>query len=468
MKVKITRQDKVLSEILSEYGIPLKLHCGGHGKCGKCGKCRVLLVSGEWEVKGKKIVSPADAPANQTFLLSETGEVEIPEKSLAVKRGKVSSDWHTVELPKCGGTVVGIDIGTTTLAVVKICNGEITAKASCYNPQSSFGDNVVSRINYAATGGLGMLQKVVVDSIKELIEQMGDGDVSRMAVAGNTVMTCLFHGIDPSSIGVMPFTPPARIFPVRNDLFGNIPVFTVPAIAGYVGGDLTAGFAETKLEFGEMLVDIGTNCEIILHAGHEIFCTAAAAGPAFEGAGVGCGCLASDGVMDHYFGNGRFSVLGGLAPRGLCGSAMVDFLAVERSLGHLNEFGRIQPKSEIFRITDDISMHEWDIEQLLKAKAAVMAGIMTLENHCGVKAEKIYLAGGFSQYLDLKNAVAIGMLPERDFEVVGNTSLAGAARLACDPGFAVKLEHLADQPKEIPLNTLPDFEDNFIDSLMLP
>jgi uncharacterized 2Fe-2S/4Fe-4S cluster protein (DUF4445 family) len=462
------REKKKLIQIIVEQGILLNSTCGGNKNCKRCRRTRVKLISGTWNVMGKTVEAPADAPACHTYLLSETGEIKIPASSIVVRNGKVASEWRTKSFPQCVDTVIGLDIGTTTIAAVKIKNAKISARASCFNPQIRFGDNVVSRINYASTGGLARLQQVVLDSIKELIEQLDADDVKRIAVAGNTVMTCLFHGIDPTSIGVMPFTPPIRFFPVRTDLFGEIPVFTVPAISGYVGGDITAGFAETQLKPGEMLVDIGTNCEIIFNTHGEILCTAAAAGPAFEGAGIECGCLAGDGVIDHYFGKGKFSILGNLPPKGLCGSAMLDFLAVGRKLGYLNEFGRIQPKADFFKITDGISIYEWDIEQLLKAKAAVWAGIKTLEDHCKTMSKKIYLAGGFSQFLNLENAIAIGMLPERQYEIVGNTSLSGAVRLACESEFAATLERLADIPREVPLNTFPDFENNFIDGLLLP
>lgn len=312
-----------------------------------------------------------------------------------------------------------------------------------------------------------------VESVNEPLDRLEPDGVARIALAGNTVMSCLFHGIDPSPIGVMPFTPPCRIFPVRGAAelglrAGDIPVLTVPAIAGYVGGDLTAGLLETPLRPGELLVDIGTNCEIILQTEQGMFCTAAAAGPAFEGAGIHCGSRAVPGAIDHYFGRNSCSVIGGAAPAGLCGSAMIDFLAVERRLGHLNEFGRIQPPADCFEAAPGVTIYEWEIEQLLKAKAAVWAGIATLAAYCRTPVKKLFLAGGFARYLDFGNAVACGMLPDCELEAVGNTSLGGAARLAVQPGLAAELERLIDLPKDIPLNLLDEFEDNYIDGLLLP
>ena len=461
-----------LAKLLAAAGCPLDLRCGGNGTCGRC---RVRLCSGEWEVDGKPVAVPVEANACRTRLVSLQGEVDVPERSMAAKRGQVATSWRGRPLPECDETVIAVDLGTTTVAAAKLRGGEVVQEATCFNRQSRFGDNVITRINHAGSSpeGLDALRLAAVDSINELLDRLDASDAARIAVAGNTVMSCLFHGIDPSPIGVMPFTPPCRIFPVRTAeeaglRGGEIPLLTVPAIAGYVGGDLTAGLCETPLQPGEVLVDIGTNCEIILRSEQGYFCTAAAAGPAFEGAGILCGCRAVPGAIDHYFGRSSFSVIGGGAPIGLCGSAMIDFLAVERRAGRLNEFGRIQPPSDRAEIAPGLAVHEWEIEQLLKAKAAVRAGIRTLADYCRTPVKKIYLAGGFARYLDLGNAVACDMLPECELEAVGNTSLGGAARLALSPGLMEELTRLIDLPREVPLNMLPDFEDHFIDGLLLP
>ncbi len=464
MRLQIHAHDGTLADALALAGHPVDLRCGG---AGTCGRCRVTLCSGEWSVDGEAVTVPVTALACRTRLAGSAGEVEIADSARAVRAGKVAADWNSRPLEAIRGTVIGIDIGTTTIAAIKIADGNIVGRAGCYNRQSRFGDNVITRINYAAAH-LHELQQDVLDSIRELLEILGSGGVERIALSGNTVMSCLVHGIDPTSIGVIPFTPPVREFPERRDLFGPIPVLTIPAISGYVGGDLTAGLGETALAVGEMLVDIGTNCEIIYHAPGGLVCTAAAAGPAFEGAGIGCGCRAIPGAIDHYYGPGDYSVLGDRAACGLCGSAMIDFLAVEHRAERLNMFGRIMPKAESCPVAPGVTIYECDIEQLLKAKAAVWAGIKTLEDHTGTPAQRIYLAGGFAQYLDVANAIAIGMLPAREYRIVGNTSLAGAARLAVNPAYAGELLRLSNLPQEIPLNQLPPFEDNYIDGLLLP
>ncbi len=455
----IVHSQENLADFLVNTGYALDVRCGGRGTCARCG---VSLIKGTWEVEGRTVEAPADALSCRTRLLSDCGEVEFTPFA---GTGKINAGWNSLPLTNRPETVIGIDLGTTTIAAVKIRAGKIVGSVGCFNAQAKYGDNVVTRIN-AAASNLSGLKNAVRESVDDLLAKLGTGDVDYIAVAGNTVMSCLFHGIDPMPIGTLPFTPPLRCFPETD--WNGIPLLTMPCIAGYVGGDLTAGIYETRLARGEMLVDIGTNCEIVFNTPSGIFCTAAAAGPAFEGAGLHFGSRAVTGAIDHYLGKANYSVLGDVEAQGFCGSAFIDFLAVERQLGHLNEFGRYHPKAQMMSITDKVFIHEYDIEQLLKAKAAVWAGIKTLEEYCHRKADRIYLAGGFAQYLDLQSAIAIGMLPEREYRIVGNTSLGGAARLAISPELLPELEKIIDLPHEIPLNTLAEFEDNFIDGLLLP
>ena len=467
---------RTLAVLLEEAGQPLDLRCGGHGSCNRC---RVQLLSGVFQSGAEKIEvqnTPVWARACETRLLSEQGRVAVPEAARAVHRGRVLADWEAEAYARRPETVVAVDIGTTTIAGAKIRNGEVISRASTFNRQSRFGDNVIARINHASgsAANLEELRRAVLESVEEVLTSLGIDEVERIAIAGNTVMSSLFHGIDPTPIGVMPFEPLVRKFPVVSAAAAGLPlradvqVWTVPAISGFVGGDLTAGLAEVVLQPGEMLVDIGTNCEMIFRTDEALYCTAAAAGPAFEGAGIACGSRAVPGAMDRYFGTGRYSVLGGGEAKGLCGSAMVDFLAVERRNDHLSEFGRFQPAAGKVEPAPGVWLTEGDVEQLLKAKAAVFAGIQTLSSHCGMKVSRIHLAGGFARYLALENAVAIGMLPDCEFHVVGNTSLAGALRLAVEPERLSELELLSDKPVDLPLNTLDGFEDNFIDALLLP
>ena len=177
--------------------------------------------------------------ACQTELAGETGEVEVPESALLQERGTIVAEWQGRPLPCCRESVVAVDLGTTTLAAVKLSGGRIVGRVSRFNPQALYGDNVLARIVSAGNGHLAELQRLIVTALQEMVAELGSSDVVRLAVAGNTVMSCLLHGIDPASIGVLPFTPPQRLFAPRSDLLPDLPLLTLPAISGYLGGDLS-------------------------------------------------------------------------------------------------------------------------------------------------------------------------------------------------------------------------------------
>ena len=470
------------------------LRCGGKGLCGAC---RITLVQGVFSVAGSLVRAGAfrtEANACQTTLVSATGIIDIPDSALLPTTGAIATHWQASPLPDHDAPVIAIDIGTTTLAAARIEHAAIVRTATAFNPQAIFGDNIISRIAHAATpDGQAQLQQAIATALDQLVRELDDGaePPARLAIAGNTTMTSLLWGIDPTPIGHAPFAPHCRHFPTRTALSLGLrslppdtPILAVPAISAFVGGDLTAGLHETNPDPGDLLIDLGTNCEIILHAGDRILCTAAAAGPAFEGSGITAGRRATPGAIDHLHADLSFSTIGGrLPPDGLCGSAMLDLLAHGRRAGWLDRFGLPIPGqlgdhaahdahgTPAILVTDGILVTAADIEQLLKAKAAIAAGIRALLDAASLTPgdlRRIHLAGGFANYLDLDSARAIGMLPPGvPCVIVGNTSLAGAARLACQPQLLHTLDQLADTPTEIPLNDIPSFEQHYIDALTL-
>lgn len=456
--LKVTSGD-LLSEIISGAGHLHNTPCGGRGVCRRC---QVKLVSGEWLCGDRKVSAPAEVLSCQTRLAGAEGVVEFTPQ--APSEG-IADEWYNIIPPAGKECVIGVDIGTTTVAAVKYHGGRRIAGCGALNPQVRFGDNSISRIA-ASPQYLSEMQAIIREAVEKLLLELGVDDVCRIGIAGNTVMLSIFYGIDPSPIGVAPFEPAVKDFPSCTLL--DIETLAVPCISGYVGGDLTAGYFCTRPAVGEMLVDIGTNCEIIFNTPGGIYCTSAAAGPAFEGKGLHCGCRAMAGAVEHYRGENDFDVAGGGVPTGICGSGYVDWLAVERKAGHLTPAGRLQPAAEKKYIAGNVFIHEFDIGELLKAKAAIYAGIVSMEKYCSCKASSIWLAGGFARYINTENAIACGMLPEREYICVGNTSLAGALQLALTPDVAAAMQDIRRGIKEIPLNTLADFEDDFIDALLLP
>ncbi len=468
-----------LDVLLEEAGARIDWRCGGGGRCNRC---LVTLIAGVYRYEERTLTQadfPCSIKACRAVLLSDSGIVDVPETSLRpLSGGQIEVNWSARALPVVPEVVVGVDIGTTTVAAVKLINGEVVAKASAFNAQSRFGDNVISRIQYASGGATALkeLRDSVLESINQVLMEVGAQEAVRVAVAGNTVMSSLWLGIDPASLGHMPFTPPVRVFPVISGkeagltaLKGDTPIWTAPVISGFLGGDLSCGLRETHLQPGEMLVDVGTNCEIIFYGAKGLVGSAAAAGPAFEGAGIACGMRALPGALEHYYAPGRYKVIGGGAPIGLCGSALVDVLAVGRRAGFIGEYGRYE-RGFTGEVAPGISINEAEVATILQAKAAVESGIACMRSQGGGALKRLFLAGGFARGLNLTNAQAIGLLPS-DCEIgcVGNTSLAGAVRLAADPEIGIaQLSDLCEQVQEIWLNQLPEFEECFVDSLVLP
>ena len=499
-------QETPLSVSLARNGWKLDLRCGG---AGRCGRCLVELLSGEFLEDKKRVnceeTGPCTVRACVAFPAGETGVLRIPERSLLREQVAVESGFPLPPESAAPGSgcAAAVDIGTTTVAALLLFDGEIVASAGGLNRQACFGDNVIDRIAAASSPEkLAALQRVVTaETIDPLLRELTPepARIRRIAVAGNTVMTHLLYGIDPAPIGVAPFEPPCRHFPVvRAEELGisaapEAVVLAAPAAGGNVGGDLVAGMAATG--FGgsgrtELLLDLGTNCEIILTHEGKYLAASAAAGPAFERSGAEHGSRAGEGVVEHlrFDAVGRFelSVPRGGEIAGLCGSALVDFLAAGRRSGLLDEFGRFDPgvlarwgrrvmRGGMLgcRVAPGVVISESDVEALLQAKAAVRAGIHSLLRAAGIELaalERLWLCGGFARGLNLASAQAIGMLPrlpEERFRLCGNASLAGAALLAAHPEKAAEFDRLASLPRELPLNSIPGFEQEFIDALRL-
>lgn len=506
-----------LGSALISAGIPIDLRCSGKGTCNRC---KVNLIKGKFSVDGREIeikTTPVKVKACQTIILCEDSIIDIPRKSLAGTNPKCaeSFDLGKFELSSpYSGLAAVIDIGTTTIAIIvgNVITGEIIGRVSDYNKQFKYGDNVVSRISFASTheGNLELLRGALVEeNINPMLEKicsehnLNINDIKVFSIAGNTVMTHILWGLSPAGIGTIPFEPETKIFPeLPASKLGitaapDAIVKAVPAISGFIGGDITAGIIVSKMAKNQkyaLLVDVGTNCETVLLQNNQFYACAAAAGPAFEGAGVACGSRGEEGAIEKIIIHPDLTieckVIGDVEPHGICGSGMIDFIAEARKQGLINEFGRFDndllKKTNKYlmleyniiacKLTDkgDIYMSEKDIESILKAKAAISAGIksLTMLEECNIEDfETIYLAGGFAGFINIQNAIKIGMLPDipiEKYKKIGNSSLAGAALHILDKNTERQYIKLINEVKDIILNTVPEFEMNYIDALMLP
>ena len=519
-----------LADVLALNGLPLNTRCGQRGICRGC---EVSLREGKIDLNGVVVTAPAVIHACRARPAGGV-TIQIPPRSRIEHQPQVGETFaiavpcaHQPLFPPVPGkhdTAFAVDVGTTTVVVllVDLAAGEVLARAGAFNEQIRFGDNVVSRIDAARSPqAIASLQRAVVaETIAPLLRRACDragrsaDRIAGGAIAGNTTMLHLLSGEDPSSLGVAPFTP--RFLAGRRLTAGQIalavdglepttPLQLLPGVAAYIGADITAGIYATGMAFDAapgLLVDMGTNGEIVLQNAGKLTACATAAGPAFEGCGLRCGTRARAGaISDLRLAFNPFQIEAqtiGNVPlaqaAGLCGSAYLDFLAVARAGGLIGATGRFESPAwetlpaeirlsgdgeRAIRLTnavgaDALRISEADIAQLLQAKAAIGAGIEILLAAAGVHAAdlgRVYLAGGFGMHLDVPHAIAIGLLPgfrAEQVRVVGNTALAGALLALLDRTTLEEMEQLRARVSILELNLAPAFEDRYIEHLTLP
>ena len=529
-EIPVTRDNHSLADVLAVHGLPLNTRCGQRGLCRGC---EVELREGSLLTEGGTASAPATVQACRARLAGPAF-IHLPARSHIEHRPQVGETFeiaipyaHQPLFPFVSGgrdTAFAVDVGTTTVVVllVDLVTGEVLSRAGAFNEQIRFGDNVVTRIEAAhkPENLAAMQHAIVMETIQPLLlracERAGRS-VERIAggaIAGNTTMLHLLVGEDPTPLGIAPFTPRfiagRKVFAsdmklVADGLAPETPIQLLPGIAAYIGADITAGIFASGMVFDpapSLLVDIGTNGEIVLQSGGKLTACATAAGPAFEGCGLRCGTRARDGaVSDLRLTLNPFLLETqtiGKVPlalaNGLCGSAYVDFLATARSCGLLGETGRFDLAAwknlpahncltddgeRALRLTETngagaLRISEVDVALLLQAKAAIGAGIEILLETAGIRAAdlgRVYLAGGFGMHLNVAHAIAIGLLPgfrEEQVRVVGNTSLAGALLALVDRTTLDEMENLRAQMEVIELNLAADFEDRYIEHLLLP
>jgi uncharacterized 2Fe-2S/4Fe-4S cluster protein (DUF4445 family) len=489
-KIKILKKNTVVTissaegntllKELQENGFDIYSPCGGNGTCGKC----MVYVKGEGEVT--------------SCIYPVTGDIEIvlPEKREA--NILVGQHEHTLIMPFNPGVStdlsyfphgVAIDIGTTTLVfyLVNLITGAIIETRAAVNPQSKYGADVISRINYAATtsGGLKTLQKEILDEINSQLDhfievaEITNNELVKITFAGNTTMLHLLLGVDPLPIALAPFTPAfvdEQILKGRDlnlHCHPEAEIKILPSIAAYVGADIVAGIASIKplAKYQRFLfMDIGTNGELALVTPEKIWCCATAAGPAFEGANISCGMSAVEGAISVFSADG-YSVIGNDVPVGLCGSGLIDVVA------HLVENKLVQSDgllSEDFVIVpgtsgkNSIVLTQQDVREVQLAKSAIMAGVKILLKKASLAfddLDALFLAGGFGNYIDLASAIKIGMLPkEMKHKTIslGNTSGTGALLALKSVQFDQNIQDIRNRSCYVELSDDEDFVMDYV------
>jgi uncharacterized 2Fe-2S/4Fe-4S cluster protein (DUF4445 family) len=406
---------------------------------------------------------------------------------------------------------VAIDIGTTTVSarLIDTAASVVLDTISELNDQRVFGADVMSRIGAAKNGKTGELFTLInrqTERILKLFQKQWDiPKIEKLSVSGNTVMLHLFLNVDPSSMGELPFTP---VFLEEKKLEGHalsLPVENVtvlPSIAAFIGGDITAGLAVLDIlnvPGPSILIDIGTNGEMALHNKGTIFCCSTAAGPAFEGAEISCGLggvkgaisaveLVTGASADAAKNTVSFTTIGNVPPIGICGSGLIDAVAVMLKLGIIDETGcmtdssepegnpGLQPQWRVsekgFCLAPDVSISARDIRQFQLAKSAILSGIKILCKNAGLEVtdiKNVFIAGGFGFFINKQNAIDTGIFPEEFLDVIsicGNLSLQGAEESLSAKDFMDKCKQIIDKCSVIDLAADPAFMDEFAENML--
>ncbi|MGQ9472638.1 MAG: ASKHA domain-containing protein [Candidatus Caldatribacteriaceae bacterium] len=543
---------KCVVRVQGEVSLPNSLeekHLGGRVKEGFRLACQVVIL-------GDIICEVTPSLTESSFALIETQEAwkeDLPIQSIQMRVEKpllregissvemveknlsVPCDWETEALREVAhlvGTEFGVDlevitnrkkifwveshralpflgvafdIGTTTVAceLLDLSRGISLTRAGALNRQVQLGADVITRLRAIQDNSQNLhklqvlLQETMNELIVEVCGQMGvkPERIFAVTVAGNTIMSHLFLGVSPLTIGVSPYVPVFRkslsvmAKEVGLDVHPQAEVYLLPSVAGYVGGDVIGGLSGFDLEIQNrnvLYVDIGTNGEIALVVQNKVWCCGTAAGPAFEGAQITHGIRATLGAIQAVeMENGivKLYTIGDVAPRGICGTGLIDVLAGLLKEGLIGPTGRfregdtqwkkyfLRNKSWAFVLSHDplVIVTQEDISQLQLAKAAIQAGRKILLREAGLEEKdigEVVLAGAFGSFINPESARRIGLIPSGiPSRTVGNASLFGAKRALLSERFREKTEKLAVDSRYVELSARPDFQDHFFESL---
>jgi len=519
------RVNELLSDAAQRAGVKINRHCGGVGTCGKCrvratGDGSFLAPLTETE---KKLLSPDDIAEGVRLAccapVRGSGEVYVidgmtlsNDKILESVSDEKISHWS----PDAGGYGVAVDIGTTTV-VCYLLDLERHVKIDSFsflNPQVAFGDDVISRIAFSASDsgkGLMRLQAVLVDEMNNALDTLakrngiGKTDIREVMVAGNTVMEHIFLGVSPESIGHSPYKPvflehaPVPANDIGLEVAFAAVVRLLPNVAGYVGGDIVAGVAASGMDKHpgmKLFIDIGTNNEIAIGNRDVMFCCATAAGPAFEGARIQYGMRASLGAIEtvRLEDSGLVcGTIGDVPPKGLCGSGLIDAVALMLCAGVIDERGRLQSREECkderfsrrigrdrngmlrLLLTDTknpVYLTQKDIREVQLALGAVKAGTDIMLDSVGIcldDLDEVLLAGAFGNNIDVRSATIVGLLPKvrRDrIRSVHNSSGLGACMSLASSEFYENAHVTAKRMSYVELSSRKDFEKRFISNMI--
>jgi len=444
------------------------------------------------------------------FLVTVTLARPVNERGKTMMVNVQSGNWSERNFG------LAIDIGTTTVYgnLIDLHTGRILARSGDYNGQLSYGEDVISRIIFAEKpGGLETMHEQVVGTINAIIGRMlkkagiDKDEINSVTLSGNTVMTHFLLGLEPDNIRRAPYVPVSRFFPpirakdIGIDLAQHAVALVYPAISSYVGGDIVAGIMGSGVYRTEALtlyIDIGTNAEIVIGNREWLVCAACSAGPAFEGGGITHGMRAAAGAIEDFSLHPETYepmnlTIGNKPPLGICGSGLLIIVATLFENNVIDRSGKFNRTLDTPRIREgrsgyeyvlvqreesgidaDITINEVDIENFIRAKAAIYSGSKTLLEEVGLRIsdlEQIILAGAFGSYIDLDSAMTVGLLPEVEPEkilYIGNGSILGSWMSELSNHIRRDVVKVVRKMTSFELSEVGSFKDQYIASLFLP
>ncbi len=511
------KSGRSLMEALVANSIFLRSDCGGQGNCGKC-KVNKVRANGSNE----SVISC-------TLEITEDITIEIPESSMLsshiISKAPVTLPEsfinRTIKPGQENSYGIATDLGTTTIAIY-LCNmtsGKILSSLAVKNPQALYGDDVMSRIGAIGheDGNLQHLQKLVVRAmewgIKELLnsQDLSRNDIAQIVTVGNPTMIHILAGVDPQSIGTFPYQPvfyEAKTFQTTDLGFdiGDISLQVLPQISGFIGGDILSAALAVDLENqpeGTLLIDLGTNGELLLRGKDKLFATSCATGPAFEGASLSCGMQAIPGainkiIIDKLEDFPSYTTINPknsskTKPIGICGTGVISGVAEFCRKRIVNLGGAFRKDNDAilplkkdadgkpyFILTPEestpngypIYISQKDIRSVQLGKGALITGIEFLLKAAGYEEpEKIIIAGAFGTFVAKEDMITLGMIPDINpdkIEVAGNSAGAGAVMVLCDDIFLKKSIKMASEIKTVDLTCDQKFQEVFIQKLGFP
>ncbi|MCF7885481.1 MAG: ASKHA domain-containing protein [Candidatus Marinimicrobia bacterium] len=479
IKVKSSRN---LGSVLQDLGF--ELPCGGYGTCGQC---RIKVLEGEININNTDRQFLDSHQLKQGWRLACQHEVE-GNLTIEVEQWEIDIENSKFIRPTNSSDKYGIaiDAGSTTIAgqLIDLESGNILMTHMVYNSQNSYGADIMTRLTYARNRGLKKLRESLLNSLYRVVSNLSkhvDTGISKVNIVGNTFIHHSFCACDFESLMTIPYraaTLDECVYSTEKlgwNIKGNPKITFLPNLGGFVGSDIMAGIFSTKIYSNNelsLLLDVGTNGEIVLGNREKLYFASTAAGPAFEGGKIKMGMRADKGAITHVncmHGELMPKVKGDGQVKGICGSGLLDAVACGLKLDMIDQGGKIVNQSDHLIIKEPVGLCQQDIRELQLAKGAIAAGIEVLLNRAGLQnhqIQNIYLAGAFGNYLNIDSAITIGLLKfkKQKIQSEGNTALKGSVLSLFDQEY----QEIADIGEHVELNLNEEFQEIFIDNMQFP